>query len=212
MLIENRVELELGVESAWDLLLDIEHTAACVPGVELRRVEGDELEGMARIKVGPVTVRYEGKGRLADVDPEARRFKLHMEGRELRGRGTATATMAVSVAEAPGGSTVAVATDLKVTGRVAQFGRDMMAGVSARLLEQFAANLKASASGAAAQAAGPTGAALPEGGPAPQSGRREPPQPSEPLSVLGSPDPRTAALLLAAVVALALLVLRGRSR
>lgn len=212
MLIENQVELPLTAETAWDLLLDIERTAACVPGVELRRVEGGELEGVARVKVGPVTVRYEGTAELADVDAEARRFNLRMEGRELRGRGGATASMAVSVAEAPGGSTVALVTELDVTGRVAQFGRDVLASVSARLLEQFAANLKASASGPSASGQATPGEAAPA--PAARSGpgvRHEPPPP-EPLSLLGAPDPRTALAVLAGVVLLALLIRRGRRR
>jgi carbon monoxide dehydrogenase subunit G len=46
------------------------------------------------------------------------------------------------IAQADGGTTVSIVTDLSISGRVAQFGRGVMGDVSARLLEQFVRNLE----------------------------------------------------------------------
>ena len=48
---------------------------------------------------------------------------LRAEGRETRGQGNANATITATLTPDGEGTTVAIVTDLTVTGRVAQFGR-----------------------------------------------------------------------------------------
>ena len=67
---------------------------------------------------------------------------LKASGRETRGQGNASATVTAQMAQADGGTTVSIVTDLSISGRVAQFGRGVMGDVSARLLEQFVRNLE----------------------------------------------------------------------
>ena len=67
---------------------------------------------------------------------------LQAEGRDTRGQGNASATVIATLVEADGGTVVKIDTDLNITGKVAQFGRGVMADVSSKLLGQFADNLK----------------------------------------------------------------------
>ena len=53
-----------------------------------------------------------------------------------------SATVTAQMAEADGGTTVSIVTDLTISGRVAQFGRGVMGDVSAKLLQQFVRNLE----------------------------------------------------------------------
>ena len=66
---------------------------------------------------------------------------MRAEGRDTRGAGNAAADITAELEETETGTRVNVATDLKVTGKVAQFGRGVMADVSQKLMSQFADNL-----------------------------------------------------------------------
>ena len=67
---------------------------------------------------------------------------LQAEGRDTRGQGNASATVTATLAPDGAGTVVDIDTDLNITGKVAQFGRGVMADVSSKLLGQFAENLE----------------------------------------------------------------------
>lgn len=137
MQITDTFRVEVPVEQAWNVLLDVERIAPCMPGAQLQEVEGDEYRGIVKIKVGPITAQYKGVARIVEADEAARRIVLKGEGRDTRGQGNASATVTALLAESGGGTDVSIDTDLQVTGKVAQFGRGVMADVSAKLLGQF---------------------------------------------------------------------------
>jgi carbon monoxide dehydrogenase subunit G len=132
-------EFTVGVptEQAWALLTDVERIAPCMPGAELQEVEGDEYRGVVKVKVGPITAQYKGRASFVERDVPGLRAVLRAEGRETRGQGNASATISASLHPDAGGTRVAIVTDLAVTGRVAQFGRGVLADVSSKLLGQF---------------------------------------------------------------------------
>jgi hypothetical protein len=66
---------------------------------------------------------------------------LEAKGKETRGAGTAAATVHSELHDEGGQTKVTVHTSLNVTGRPAQFGRGVMADVSAKLIGVFADNL-----------------------------------------------------------------------
>jgi hypothetical protein len=133
----NDFRVGVPVERAWELLTDVEGIAPCMPGAQLQEIEGDEYRGIVKVKVGPITAQYKGVARFLERDEAAHRAVLRAEGRETRGQGNANATITARL-EADGDATnVTVVTDLTITGRVAQFGRGVLADVSAKLLGQF---------------------------------------------------------------------------
>jgi uncharacterized protein len=103
--------------------------------------------------------------KLQEADEAARRVTLSADGRELRGRGAARATVESSLASVNGGTRVDIVTDLSLTGPAAQYGRGLVADVSSQLIDRFAACLKAQldteqpeeAEAAVAEAARPVG-------------------------------------------------------
>lgn len=163
MKIENRFRVDLPVEDAWRVLLDIERIAPCMPGAELQDVEGDEYRGVVKVKVGPITAQYQGTARLVETDEATHRAVVKAQGRDTRGQGNASATVTMSLAADGDGTEVSIDNDVTVTGKVAQFGRGVMADVSSKLLTQFVECLEADVLGGAgaAEAAGATGAAAP---------------------------------------------------
>lgn len=156
MQIENSFTVGASPDTVFAFLLDVNRIVACVPGAELSEVvDPDTFRGRVRIKVGPVTVAYNGTAHITERDQQARRATLQAEGRETTGSGSARATTTMSVAPDGTGSAVHFATDFTVVGRVAQFGRGIMEEVSRKLVGQMAECIrtKLEAEGASAPAA-----------------------------------------------------------
>jgi hypothetical protein len=80
--------------------------------------------------------------KIEEADEANRKVVLQAEGRDTRGQGNASATVVATLVADGDGTTVNIDTDLNITGKVAQFGRGVMADVSSKLLGQFADNLK----------------------------------------------------------------------
>ncbi|RVX38787.1 hypothetical protein EDD27_1115 [Nonomuraea polychroma] len=125
----------------FDLLLDVERIAACMPGSRLLGRTGDAYEGEVKVKVGPLGVAYQGKVRFLEADEASRRVVLRASGAERNGNGNADAHVVAELAPDPAGTKVSLDTDLMIRGRVAQFGRGVIADVSQRLIDEFATNL-----------------------------------------------------------------------
>jgi len=154
MKLENEFRVDVPVDEAWRVLLDVERIAPCMPGAQLQEVEGDEYRGIVKVKVGPITAQYKGTATLTEVDESGRRIVLDASGRDTRGQGNAKALIKVTMNEDDGGTRVDVVTELAITGKVAQFGRGVLDDVSAKLLRQFVENLERDVlAGAAADAA-----------------------------------------------------------
>jgi len=137
MQLEHEFVVPVPVKQAWDVLLDIERIAPCMPGATLDRVEGDAFDGRVKVKVGPIAMTYKGTARFLKRDEEARHVTIQADGRDSRGSGTAAATINARLHEEGERTRVTVQTDLAVTGRPAQFGRGVMVDVSNKLLGQF---------------------------------------------------------------------------
>src|ERR1039458_6380607 len=142
MELKDEFEVPLPVAEAWAVLTDLEKIVPCVPGAELREVEGDELRGVMKVRVGPITVSYRGSARFESLDADAHRAVLKAEGREVRGQGNATAVITATLSRSAGGTRVRVATNLTASGKLAQFDRGEVAEASGKLAAEFARNLE----------------------------------------------------------------------
>ncbi|GLW96232.1 SRPBCC family protein [Microtetraspora sp. NBRC 16547] len=143
MRFEHEFTVPVPVERAWPVLLDVERVAPCLPGATLQSVEGDTFTGGMRVKVGPITVIYQGHASFEDVDEKACTLTLKASGKEARGSGTAGATVHARLIPEGDHTRVRVETSFHVTGRPAQFGRGVMAEVGSKLIDRFAGNLAA---------------------------------------------------------------------
>jgi uncharacterized protein len=137
MELTNEFHVHTSIDRAWAVLTDIELIAPCMPGAALEEIEGDEYRGGVKIKVGPITAQYKGKATFLERDAVNHKAVLRAEGRDTKGQGNANATITAQLTQSGTGTDVKVTTDLTVTGRVAQFGRGVLADVSAKLLGQF---------------------------------------------------------------------------
>jgi carbon monoxide dehydrogenase subunit G len=143
MELDNSFTVPVPPDQAWDVLLDVQRIAPCMPGATVDEVDGDVINGRIKVKVGPVSLTYRGTAKFTERDSETRVIVMEASGKETRGAGTASATVKASLApQASGnGTEVTMHTTMNVTGRPAQFGRGVMVEVGGKLVDQFAANL-----------------------------------------------------------------------
>lgn len=164
MEIQNAIEIPAPPDRVWAYLLDVERVAPCMPGAELTEVVDDRTwKGKVAVKLGPVSLAFAGTVVLQDRDEAARTVVLKADGKETKGKGSASATVTSRLEEIDGaGTRVVIATDLSISGTLAQFGRGMIGDVSQRMAGQFAECLAARmAAEASAQAQGGPGEVSP---------------------------------------------------
>ena len=134
--------VEVPVDDAWRILTNVERIAPCLPGAQLQEIEGDIYRGAVKVKVGPIQAQFKGQASFVEFDEVAHKVVLKGEGRDIGGKGNASALITAELTALTETSTsVTVNTDLSVTGKVAQFGRGAMADISDKLLAQFVVNL-----------------------------------------------------------------------
>jgi len=143
MNIDHEFTVPAPADRAWAMLTDLEQVAACMPGAQLTGFEDGAYQGLVKVKVGPVTAQYRGTASFVEKDDEGYHAVVAAKGKEARGSGTASATIDLRLRPEGADSTVvSVGTDLKISGKVAQFGAGMIQEVSAKLLGQFTACLE----------------------------------------------------------------------
>jgi carbon monoxide dehydrogenase subunit G len=166
MELTNAFRVGVGLDKAWEVLTDVERIAPLLPGAHLLEVEGDQSRGVVKVKVGPIQAQYRGTASFLERDRQAGRVVLEASGRDTRGQGHATATVTATLSGDDDATDVSVVTDLTITGKVAQFGRGVLADVSGKLVTQFVDALEADLAsappdGPAAPSAADTAAAEP---------------------------------------------------
>ena len=237
MELTNEFTVPVPVERAWEVLNDVELIAPCLPGAQLQEVEDDEYRGTVKVKVGPITAQYKGAATFQEQDEANRKVVLKAEGRDTRGQGSASAIITATMTAKGDSTDVVVETDLTIKGKVAQFGRGMIADVSAKLLTEFVECLEhkleedqpapseAVPGSDTAQGGGPapvetTGSPAAEaakqqadGAAAPASGVRKIDAPAaKPVDLLDTAGAPLAKRLVPVFVVLVLLLLLGRRR
>ena len=159
MKIANEFTVNAPIEDAWNVLTDLEQVIPLMPGAQMTGRNGDDVLGKVKVKVGPVTSEFSGKVHFVEQDRQAHRAVIDGKGKEARGTGNAAATVIAQLHDAGDHTRVTVDTDLKVVGKLAQFGSSMLQQVSEKLLGQFVESLEAKLA-AESTAAAPTPAAV----------------------------------------------------
>ncbi|ADB52521.1 SRPBCC family protein [Conexibacter woesei] len=171
MRIVDSFEVDAAVDATWALLMDVPRVVPCMPGATLVETVGDDAwKAQVRVKLGPLSLRFDADVTRSDVDADAHRMVLGATAREARGRGRAQATIASALVPLDGDRTrVELETDVTLAGAIAQYGRGVVDDVASHLVKEFAANLRGQlgAETAAAEGAAPAPPTAPEGAAAP---------------------------------------------
>jgi carbon monoxide dehydrogenase subunit G len=158
MLIEQRCTVPLAIEPLWDLLVDPAWVSRCMPGIEAFAETGaDQYEGRVRVKIGPVSLRLQGRLVVHERNRGSWTARMTAEGKDSRIAGSVAASVVMTLA--PGGAAateLVVVTEATVLGKLGEFGQPIMKRSADRIMEQFVKNMtEAMASGGSI---GPTAA------------------------------------------------------
>ena len=130
------------IDEAWQVLTDVERIAPCLPGALLEEINGNSYKGVVKVKLGPIATAFRGQAEFVERDDAGHRAVLKGSGRDTTGKGNADALITASLESLTADTTkCTVATELHITGKVAQFGRGILGDVSEKLMAQFADNL-----------------------------------------------------------------------
>jgi carbon monoxide dehydrogenase subunit G len=138
MEITNSFTVDAPIAEAWELLTNIPEITPCLPGAKLTDETDGVYSGGVKVKVGPVTAEYKGSAEFVEKDDATYKAVISGKGRDTRGAGNAQALITAQMTAVGNKTEVDIHTDLKVSGKVAQFGRGVMQDVSTKLLGQFA--------------------------------------------------------------------------
>ncbi|MEU7765803.1 SRPBCC family protein [Nocardia sp. NPDC049190] len=213
MKIANEFTVNAPVEQAWEVLTDLEQVVPLMPGAQMVGWEGDDFLGKIKVKVGPVTSEFAGKANFVERDDRVHRAVINGSGRDSRGSGNAAATITTQLREDGDQTHVTVDTDLKIVGKLAQFGSAMLQQVSEKLVGQFVASLEAKLAEGDSAATAPVVDSDSGAGLAQPVGQPEP----EPLDLVGLAGPAmikkyAPALALGLAAVLAIVLVRRRMR
>ncbi|NMM87487.1 membrane oxidoreductase [Rhodococcus sp. SRB_17] len=142
MKIAHEFTVNAPVEQAWTTLTDLEGIAPLLPGAQMTGREGDQYLGKVTIKVGPVLSEFAGRAKFVEKDEATHRAVIDARGRESRGSGNASAVITAQLYPEGSQTRVSVDTDVKIVGKLAQFGSSMITQVSEKLMGEFAASLE----------------------------------------------------------------------
>lgn len=145
MRIESSFQVPVDRGTAWALLMDVPRVVPCMPGATLvEEVDDSNWKATMSVKLGPIGLTFATDVCREEADEQAGRVRLSATAREVRGRGSARATIESTLAAADDGeTTVGVVTDLSLSGAVAQYGRGIVQDVTAQLVARFAECLRA---------------------------------------------------------------------
>jgi uncharacterized protein len=130
------VDLAASQQVVWEKLNDPEVLKACIPGCEsLEKTADNELQAVAKIKIGPVSATFRGKVELTDLNPP-HGYTISGEGQGGIA-GFAKGAAKVDLAPIEGGTRMSYAVEAQVGGKIAQLGARLIDGVAKRMADQF---------------------------------------------------------------------------
>jgi uncharacterized protein len=126
------------VDETWESVLDLERLIPCVEGGKVtERTSEDAVKAEILVKMGAMSMTFEGTVEVTDKDPEAHRAVMQVKSRESRGQGHANADVTFALAD--GGGTIHTAA--QITGKAASMGEGVVVAVLDALINDFAQKL-----------------------------------------------------------------------
>lgn len=142
--LENEFTVPSSTDEVWEFLLDPTRVAPCMPGAELTEVVNDhQYKGKVQIKMGPVSLSFNGDVDITERDDTAKRMVMKAKGAELKGKGQANATVVSSLERVGSGTRMRISQDIDLSGPLAQYGRGMIQDVTGSLMNEFADRIQA---------------------------------------------------------------------
>lgn len=129
-------------DAVWATLKDVRAVAQCMPGVELtEELEDGLFKGRLRTKLGAITATFDGEAKIA-MDDATKTGNIDARGVDAKGGTRASAEVRYSAEQDPEGTRLDIKAEIKLQGRLAQFGKSgLLQEISNQMVGTFAENL-----------------------------------------------------------------------
>ncbi len=130
-------------DTVWDFLMHMENVASCLKGVEaMQRIDDDNYEGTLRVKVGPVSLTFQGIVQVEVRDRDQRHGVIRAEAKDAKRGGSVRARMNLDlVAKNPTETEMHVVLETHILGKIGEFGQPLIRKKTDTMLQEFAAQV-----------------------------------------------------------------------
>ena len=146
---ENKATIPVSRDRLWDVLMNMEQVARCLPGVEnIQAIDQDNYNGTLKMRVGPIGLKLEGKVSVTERNREAWQAGMRAEGNERGVGGAVKADIGMRLNELDASQTeLTVVTDAQVMGKLGEFGQPVMRKKADSMMQEFSRNIANLAAG-----------------------------------------------------------------
>ena len=136
MKIEGSYKFQAPREKVWQVLLDPQIMAQCMPGCEsMEEVGPDEYQASVKVGIAAVKGTYKAKVAIKDKQPPSHYV---LSGQGSGGPGFMQGDLVIDLEDDSGGGTVLkYSTDAKIGGLIAGVGQRMLGGIGKMMVDQF---------------------------------------------------------------------------
>ena len=143
MIIEGGFTVEAPIQKLWDMLLQPETLAACIPGAEkVEKVDDVTYDAVVKQKVGIIKVKLAFRNKLVNVQAPTH-LELDGEGEDVTKLGHIKQKTSVDLKDLGNGQVeVSYRSDVSMVGKLAMFGDRIMRSKAKDVEREFTANLQ----------------------------------------------------------------------
>ena len=130
-------------DTVWNFLMNMENVAQCLDGVqEIIPIDEDNYEGTLRVKVGPVSLSFQGIVQVEARDREHWHGVVRAEAKDRRRGGSVRAHMELHLVEkSPSATEMQVDLEAHILGKIGEFGQPIIRKKTETMLQDFAAQV-----------------------------------------------------------------------
>lgn len=142
--IDKQFDVEQDIDLVWKFISNPHKVVTCVPGAKItEQVDDQNYKGAVSLKIGPVTTSYKGDVKIERLEEDKYEMEIHGKGTDTKGKGSAGMVLLGTLKKKEGGGTeIANAMEITITGKLAQFGSRMIMDVTNQVFGQFIDGVK----------------------------------------------------------------------
>lgn len=134
---QGKVSLQATAETVWDVVLDIEQFADCMPGMQdLVKIDDRTFEGGMSAKVGPVSGDIRFRSQIVDVDPHVS-LTAHVEGEDSLTKSTMTSDITMTLSPDGNATELAYVAEVNIKGRLGIVGDMILRATGVQVIDEF---------------------------------------------------------------------------
>lgn len=138
MRFEQQFSVDAPADAVWDLLNDVPRMAGCIPGAsEVTRIDDTTYDANVSARIGPIAPTFACRIVVAALDETTRTGTVEVAGKDARLGGGVKARMQMALS-GDNPTTVSIASDVDVLGKLGQYGHGMIAKRADAMLADFA--------------------------------------------------------------------------